>query len=255
LVREPPHAPLAESAGSAIAEEEERIRSIYFGRDASGRGSLYAWWKPDVLLNLYRFQAEAAACLRKAGWEDLSRLRVLDVGCGSGGWLRQLCAWGACADNLHGIDLLQDRIAAARELSPQIDFRVGSAWQLPFEDASMDLVTAHTVFSSVPNAAARQRLAHEMRRMLKGSGRILIFDFRIRRPGNYDTVGIRRKEIRRLFPGFQLASRTLNLAPPLLRAIAPASQALAILLEALCPFLRTHAMYLLEPSVKEGPAA
>jgi len=254
LAHEPQPAPLNATAGAVIAKEEERIRSVYGERDASGKGSRYAWWKPDVLLNVYRFQKEAAECLRRAGWEDLSRLRVLDVGCGSGNWLRQLCTWGARVDNLHGVDLLPDRIERARELSPHIDLRVGSGWQLPFESASMDLVTAHTVFSSVPNGEARQQLAHEMARTLNGNGRILIFDFRVSRPGNRDTVGIGRKEIHRLFPGFQLVSRTLNLAPPLLRTIAPVSAALAVVLEALCPFLRTHAMYFLEPSGNDRPA-
>lgn len=247
---------LGEPAGAAFAEtEEERIRSVYAERDARGKRALYAWWKPDVLLNAYRFQAEVAACLRRSGCEDLSSSRVLDVGCGSGTWLRQLCAWGACAANLHGIDLLADRIALARQLDPQIDYRVGSGWQLPFEDASMDLVTAHTVFSSVPNDAARQCLATETIRVVNPRGRILIFDFRISHPRNHDTVGIRKKEIRRLFPDFQLVSRSLNLAPPLLRRIAPASPALAIVLEKLCPFLRTHAMYFLEPPSRKRTVA
>jgi SAM-dependent methyltransferase len=253
LAHDPKATGLIESAGVAFAEEEERIRSVYAGRDASGKGSLYAWWRPDVLLNVYRFQAEAAACLRRAHGADLSRVRVLDVGCGSGTWLRQLYAWGASASNLHGIDLLPDRIEQARQFSPNMDFRIGSGWQLPFEGDSMDLVTAHTVFSSVPNAASRERLAEEMMRVLKARGRVLIFDFRISRPGNRETVGIRRKEIRRLFPGFQTVSRSLDLAPPLLRSIAPVSPALAILLEALCPFLRTHTMYLLEPSATLRP--
>jgi SAM-dependent methyltransferase len=229
-----------------FAKQEERIRSVYAGRDAHGKTALYAWWKPDVLMNLYRFHAEAVACLRSAGCEDLSRLRVLDVGCGNGTWLRQLCAWGAGAANLHGIDLLPDRIAQARQLGPEIDYRVGSGWQLPFADASQDLVTAHTVFSSVIDADARQQLAAEMTRVLSAHGRILVFDFRISRPGNRDTMGIRGREIRRLFRGFQLRTRSLNLAPPLARRIAPVSPLLAMTLEASCPFLRTHALYLLQ---------
>jgi SAM-dependent methyltransferase len=237
---------IVQSACAPFAEEEERIRSIYAGRDAHGKGALYAWWKPDVRINVYRFQAEAAACLRKAGCGDLSGLRVLDVGCGNGDWLRQLCAWGACASNLHGIDILPDRIARARDLGPQIDYRVGSGWQLPFENASLDLVTAHTVFSSVIDADARQQLAAEMMRVVCAKGRLLIFDFRISHPGNRETIGIRRREINRLFPVFRLHTRTLDLAPPLARRIAPVSAVLAMLLEASCPFLRTHALYLLQ---------
>jgi ubiquinone/menaquinone biosynthesis C-methylase UbiE len=199
-----------------------------------------------VLLNIYRFHAVAAACLHRAGLDDLSGLRVLDVGCGSGGWLRQLLAWGASAQNLHGVDLLSDRIDRARRLAPEIDHRVGSGWQLPFDNAAMNLVTAHTVFSSIVNADARQSLAAELVRVLAPQGRILIFDFRISHPRNRDAIGIRKSEIRRLFPGFQLYSRTLELAPPLARRIVPVSPVLAMMLEASCPFLRTHALYFLQ---------
>lgn len=233
--------------GEQIREEEEmRIRSVYAHRDQSGKRTLYAWSNPDVLLNIYRFHSVAAACLHLAGLDDLSGLRILDVGCGSGGWLRQLQAWGASAQNLHGVDLLPDRIDRARQLAPEIDHRVGSGWQLPFDNAAMGLVTAHTVFSSILNADARQSLAAEMVRVLAPHGRILIFDFRISHPRNRDAIGIRKSEIRRLFPGFQLYSRSLELAPPIARKIVPVAPVAALVLEALCPPLRTHSMHLLQ---------
>jgi SAM-dependent methyltransferase len=237
---------IAERGEHSREEEEARIRSVYAHRDQSGKGTLYAWSNPDVLLNIYRFHAVAAARLHRAGLDDLSDLRILDVGCGSGGWLRQLLAWGASAQNLHGIDLLPDRIDRARQLAPEIDHRVGSGWQLPFDNAAMDLVTAHTVFSSILNADARQSLAAEMVRVLAPQGCILIFDFRISHPRNRDAIGIRKSEIRRLFPSFQLYSRSLELAPPLARRIAPVSPVVALALEALCPLLRTHSMHLLQ---------
>jgi len=237
------------SAGVQAAwreKEEERIRSVYAHRDLSGKAAFYTWWNPDVLLNLYWFHSAVAACIRRAGIDDLTKLRILDVGCGSGGWLRQLMAWGASAQNLHGIDLLPDRIDGARQLAPGIDYRVGSGWQLPFHDAVMDVVTANTVFSSIINADARQRLACEMARVLAASGHILIFDFRISHPRNRDVTGIRKSEISRLFPGFLRYSRSLELAPPIARRVVPVAPALAVALESFCPFLRTHAIHLLQ---------
>lgn len=229
-------------------EEETRIRAAYAHRDATAKRGLYSWWQPDVLLSHYRIQAVAAALLRRAGWEDLSHLRTLDVGCGSGGWLRQLLVWGGREENLHGIDLLADRIAAARQLAPKIDFREGNGWQLPYSNASMDLVSARTVFSSILNKNARARLAAEMIRVLDSHGHILLFDFRVSHPLNPDTIGIRRAEIRRLFPGFVQYAQSLLLAPPIARRVAPVAPWVATAIEALCPPLRTHNLLLLQRS-------
>jgi len=242
---------LGVSTGAAVEvasfkEEEARIRAAYAYRDKSGKGELYSWWQPDVLLSYYRIQAVTAAGLRRAGWNELSHLRALDVGCGSGAWLRQLLAWGGRAENLHGVDLLADRIVAARRLAPDVDYRQGDGWQLPYANASMDLVSAHTVFSSILNERARAAVAAEMTRVLEPRGYILIFDFRISHPLNPDTVGIRRREIRRLFPGFRQYAQSLILAPPIARRLAPIAPWLAVVIEALCPPLRTHNVFLLQ---------
>lgn len=238
--------PEAAAEAANYEHEEQRIRATYARRDRSGKLALYAWFRPDVLLSHYRFQAVAAELLRRAAGDDLSSLRALDVGCGSGGWLRQLLAWGARAENLHGVDLLADRIASARQLSPQIDYRQGSGWRLPFPDGAMDLVSAHTVFSSILDGEARVCLAREMVRILAPNGKVLIFDFRISHPLNADTIGISAGAIQRLFPGFVQRSRSLLLAAPIARRVAPISPLLAAAMEALCPPLRTHTMCLLE---------
>ncbi len=235
---------------ASYREEEARIRTAYAHRDQSGKRGLYSWWQPDVLLSYYRIQAVTAACLRRAGWNELSHLRALDVGCGTGAWLRQLLAWGGRAENLHGVDLLADRIAAARRLAPDVDYRQADGWQLPYANASMDLVSAHTVFSSILNEHARAGVAAEMTRVLDPHGYILIFDFRISHPLNPDTIGIRRREIRRLFPGFRQYAQSLILAPPIARRLAPVAPWLAVVIEALCPLLRTHNVFLLQREEK-----
>lgn len=234
-------------AESRVYEQEEaRIRAAYAHRDATGKRELYSWWQPDALLSQYRKQAVAARYLRRAGWNDLSQLRTLDVGCGSGAWLRQLLAWGGSPENLHGVDLLADRIATARQLAPCIDYRQADGWRLPFPDASMDLVSAHTVFSSILNEQARRRLAGEMMRVLVPSGCILLFDFRISHPQNPDTIGIRRSEVRSLFPRFRQHGQSLILAPPIARRLVPVAPLLAVAIEALFPLLRSHNLLLLQ---------
>jgi SAM-dependent methyltransferase len=65
--------------------------------------------------------------------------RVLDVGCGSGEFLRLLTGLGAVAS---GIDPAPGMVAAARTAAPLADVRVGDAENLPWADASFDVVTA-----------------------------------------------------------------------------------------------------------------
>ena len=65
--------------------------------------------------------------------------RVLDVGCGSGEFLRTLAEHGAVAT---GVDPAPGMVALARTLAPLADVRIAEAEDLPFADASFDVVTA-----------------------------------------------------------------------------------------------------------------
>lgn len=221
-----------------------RIRDAYARRDAAGKRKLYGWSQPDVLFMQYRFRSAVARALIDAGFAELRGRDCLDVGCGTGAWLRTLMEWGADAERLHGIDLLADRVATARVLAPQVDVRE-SEGSIPFEANTMDIVSAYTVFSSIPVESARRGLAAEMSRVLRKNGLLLIYDFRISDPRNPDTVGIGAREIRHLFPAFEHRERSLTLAPPLQRPLARMSPLLAHIAEAMLPFLRTHALHVL----------
>jgi SAM-dependent methyltransferase len=229
----------------ATADEAGRIRQRYARRDASGKSHLYAWHRPDVLFTQYRLRAEVARALADAGHTALSDAQCLDVGCGTGGWLRTLIEWGVQPTRVHGVDLLADRIAQARALTPGADLRVNDDGTLPYEAGSMDLISANMVFSSILDPAERGRLAAQMARVARRDGLVLIYDFRIRHPRNPDTVGIGRREVARLFPGFRHSCRSLTLAPPLQRPVARISPLLAHALESILPVLRSHLLHVL----------
>ena len=93
----------------------------------------------------------------------LAGARVLDVGCGSGYFLHRLREYGA--GECHGIDLMENRIAAGREALPGADLRVGSATELPYADGEFDLVTQFTCLSSILDDEVRLAAAREMRRV------------------------------------------------------------------------------------------
>lgn len=230
--------------GSEFEREERRIRSVYAARDEAGARVRY---EPALAVNrLWRSVRERVArdMMRRAGADDLANLEVLDIGCGAGDWLETLETWGATPEKLHGIDLLEGRVAEARERLPRADVRVASGWAVPFGDDSLDLVCLNTVFSSIVAPEARMALAREVSRITRCQGAVLVYDFRISHPLNADTVGIGRREILRLFPGATVEMRALTLAPPLARRVAPVAPKLVLFLERYLPVLCTHRMYL-----------
>ncbi len=139
-----------------------------------------------------------------------------------------------------GIDLLPERIAAARlATAAGVTFLCGSAAKLDFPDGAFDCVLQSTVFTSILDDAVRQQIAREMLRVLRPDGLILWYDFHVNNPWNPDVRRVSRREIRRLFPGCRVELRSVSLAPPLSRRIAPYSWLLCHLLSAI-PFLCTH---------------
>ena len=54
--------------------------------------------------------------------------------------LRDFIKYGAKSKYLYGIDLLEDRIEIAKDISPNINFKCGDASNLPFEDEYFNVV-------------------------------------------------------------------------------------------------------------------
>ena len=95
-----------------------------------------------------------------AGW--------LDVGCGTGilaETLLQLCAPGS----VHAIDPSLAQVAAAKQgpSAVRIHFGVADARQLPFADASFDVVASALVINFIPD---KPLALSEMRRVARGGG-------------------------------------------------------------------------------------
>jgi ubiquinone/menaquinone biosynthesis C-methylase UbiE len=133
------------------------------------------------------------------------------------------------------------RIEQAQRINPSIHWKVGSAHQLPYPDASFDLVACNVVFSSILSEQLRQRIADEMWRVRKPGGLILIHDFVYSNPRNLAVRGITLQRIKHLFKRTQARFdfRRIVLAPPISRFIAPRAYWLACTLEQLKIF-NTH---------------
>ncbi|MSQ62210.1 MAG: class I SAM-dependent methyltransferase [Dehalococcoidia bacterium] len=231
-------------------DEASRLRDVYARRAAEGRDGV-GRYSPFDVANLYliqRLEADVLALLRAEGVTSFADLQVLDVGCGTGTWLRRFALHGAAQQRLAGIDLRGDAIEQARALGLGMDLRVGNAAAMPWEDGSFDLVCQFTAFSSVLDAATREGMAAEMRRVLTPGGLILWYDM-VMNPTNRNVIGLGRGDVRALFPGATIRFRRVTLAPPLGRRVAPRSWIAARTLEAL-PLLRTHLLAAVRPQAR-----
>lgn len=183
-------------------------------------------------------QREALDLLACQGCHELSRLRILEVGCGTGGVLREFLGLGATLPIVYGCDLQVERLKIARQALPTLSLTCANSRFLPYPSGVFDLVLQYTMFSSILDETTRRHAAGQILRVLKPGGMLLWYDFWLN-PTNPQTRGIRPKEIRRLFPGCQFSFRRITLAPPITQWLAPISWLLCSFLEKLRVF-NTH---------------
>jgi ubiquinone/menaquinone biosynthesis C-methylase UbiE len=189
--------------------------------------------------------------LERHGFQPLATRDILEVGCGTGGILAGMLEFGAAPERLTGVDLLESRIAEARQRFPDLRFATGNAEQLEFADASFDLLLLFTVFTSILDADMRRRAAAEAVRVLRPGGAVVWYDFRYNNPWNRHVRGIGRQTLRALFPRLTPDLVSLTLVPPLARRLGPLTSLLYPLLVRLPP-LRTHYLGLLLKPTSEG---
>ena len=104
-------------------------------------------------------------------------LRVLDVGSGIGGPARYFAAQHGC--RVTGIDLTEEFVRVARSLTARtkldglVEFRQGSALEMPFEPESFD--RAYMIHVGM-NIADKPGIFREVRRVSKAGGMFTVFD-------------------------------------------------------------------------------
>ena len=95
-------------------------------------------------------------------------MKVLDCGCGPGAISVGLAEAVGPAGHVTGVDFGESQIAVAKARStPNLTFRVGSVYELPFEDSTFDLVFSHALFEHLADAI---RGVTEIRRILRPGG-------------------------------------------------------------------------------------
>src|SRR3984957_4174498 len=122
-----------------------------------------------------------SAVLRALSVAKLERgSRILDVGCGTGRWLRRYERLGYRPT---GLDLTFGMLSLARKNRTQSPLVGGELFRLPFKDSSFDAVSDITVVQHQLPTSQPRSIA-EMLRVLKPGGRLILIEL-IRGKGNH----------------------------------------------------------------------
>jgi ubiquinone/menaquinone biosynthesis C-methylase UbiE len=142
-------------------------------------------WRYDLLIwfmDLFSFRGQLRELrhrtTRLAGIQFGEQ--VLDVGCGTGTLALEVAGRVGQIGRVVGIDpgtgqIARARAKAARRNAP-VEFQVGVIEQLPFPEATFDVVLSTLMMHHLPAPLKRQGLS-EIARVLKPGGRLVLADF------------------------------------------------------------------------------
>ncbi len=132
------------------------------------------------LHSLWRDQAWRRFAVRQASLRGGEH--VLDVACGTGDLTERFARADATPGRIVGLDYTRRMLTVARqkrrrlprEIAARIEYVQGDAQQLPFEDASFDVVS---IAFGIRNVQEPARAVGEFRRVLRPGGRLIILEF------------------------------------------------------------------------------
>jgi SAM-dependent methyltransferase len=196
-----------------------RVTTAVQKRAQSYRGP---WLDPGYMCQFQEIERAVADELQRFTGGVLAGHKVLDIGCGAGGWLCELAKWGARPSDLVGIDCLSERLAEARaKCPPKVQLVCGTAEDLRFASESFDFIMLFQSLSLMIDPGVRERVASEALRVLKADGMILIYDYRYQRPEMKGLLlPVTKQDIRRIFPNCHVQIRSIHPFPPVSRRLA-----------------------------------
>ena len=160
-----------ESAAAPASDEIGKVSARYARRAADD--FRYSLLNRTALEVVQERQRGIADLFGRLGWRDLTQIRLLEVGCGSGANLLEFLRLGFAPENLQGVELLAERAEAARRMLPaavRIELADAASTEGLSGLSSQDVVYQATVFSSLLDNAFQQRLAERMWAWTKPGG-------------------------------------------------------------------------------------
>jgi ubiquinone/menaquinone biosynthesis C-methylase UbiE len=148
------------------------VAADFRSADASGLAPVLHPGAPDWFNRLID-HLQFRAIRRALALAEVQRgARILDVGCGTGRWLRRYQQLGLAPT---GVDATPGMLAVALEQGTRAPVVSGDARALPFADSEFDCVSDITVVQHIPRAQQPQALG-EMVRVLKPGGRLILLE-------------------------------------------------------------------------------
>jgi SAM-dependent methyltransferase len=216
-----------------VAEDFDRLTEDYEREinEAIGFAGMEHTFFIDVKRNhLVRLAAER--------FGDVSRLDVLDLGCGLGAYHSGL---EGVFHELHGLDVSAKSVELAAQKHPFAKYASFDGVRMPYPDNHFDMVFTICVMHHVPPAQWEGFVA-EMKRVLKPSGLALVFEHNPYNPATQyivrscpidkDAVLLTPGKLRGLFSGAGLrdvSTRTILSVPPKGSLLAALDSLLGIL--------------------------
>lgn len=130
---------------------------------------------------------------------EVSRAKLLDVGCGVGASLLPFLEFGAKNENLYGIEIQRERVVSANTDLPFLKITHGDARAMPYESQFFDVVFASTMFVQITDTELERDISAEMLRVTKIGGVVIINDWMLGNPRNPNYRAMSKKRIKSLF--------------------------------------------------------
>ncbi|HKV98038.1 MAG TPA: class I SAM-dependent methyltransferase [Gammaproteobacteria bacterium] len=207
---------------------------------------------PAVWQGVQERQRALIELLTRHSTAELKDLRLLEIGCGSGGNLLELLRLGFDPRNLVANELLPERAAFGRRRLPDaVVLHEGNALELDLPANSFDIVYQSTVFTSILDNAFQANLARRMWEWVRPGGGVLWYDFTFDNPSNPDVRGVPLRRVRALFPEASIDTRRVTLAPPISRIVCRLHPILYSVFNVF-PFWRTHVLCWIGKPLEDG---
>jgi ubiquinone/menaquinone biosynthesis C-methylase UbiE len=148
------------------------VSDQYGSADSSGLAPILhpgapSWFNESIDSIQFRALRSAIATVELA-----PGARILDVGCGTGRWVRRYRELGFSPV---GVDATLGMLRIARSHGTACPLVAGLAYQLPFSNNAFDCVSDITVIQHIPYNAQPDAL-REMVRVLKPGGKMILFE-------------------------------------------------------------------------------